>query len=223
MRFNMKKIAVILSGCGYLDGSEIRESVLTLLALDTLKVQYDIFSLNEEQYHVVNHLTGDIQSNQKRNILEESARIARGKIEDLTKINVNNYSSLIIPGGFGVAKNLCSFAFNGINAQVNPVILKVIHEFYDNKKPIGAICISPALIALSLGSNKPSITLGNDKKLADEIEKTGVLHKSCHTSDCIIDEKNKIVTTPAYMDDDINLADVYQGISKLIKAVIALS
>lgn len=219
----MKKIAVILSGCGYLDGSEIRESVLTLLALDTLKVQYDIFSLNEDQYHVVNHLTGNIQDNEKRNILEESARIARGKIEDLTKINVDNYFSLIIPGGFGVAKNLCSFAFDGINAKVNPVVLKVIHEFHANKKPIGAICISPALIALSLGVNKPSITLGNDKNLADEIEKTGVSHHKCHTADCIIDERNKIVTTPAYMDEGINLADAYQGISKLVKAVIELS
>lgn len=219
----MKKVAVILSGCGYLDGSEIRESVLTLLALDTLKIQYDIFSLNEEQYHVINHLTGDVVQNGKRNVLEESARIARGKVSDIAKIDVHNYSSLIIPGGFGVAKNLCSFAFEGIHAKVKPIILKVINEFYTNKKPIGAICISPALIALSLGSNNPVITLGSDKELAEEIEKTGVSHTNCATSDCIIDEKNKIVTSPAYMDDDINLADAYLGISKLVKAVIELS
>lgn len=218
----MKKIAILLSGCGYLDGAEIRESVLTLLALDTFKEKYDIFSLNYEQHHVVNHLSGEVSS-EKRNTLDESARIARGNISDIAKIDVNNYSSLIIPGGFGVAKNFCSFAFDGVSANVNPIILNVIKAFHINKKPIGAICISPALIALSLGDCNPNITLGNDDNLAHEIEKTGVKHIKCKTSECVIDDKNKIVTTPAYMDDDINLSDAYLGISKLVKAVIELS
>lgn len=218
----MKKIAVVLTGCGYLDGSEIRESVLTLLALDALNLPYDIFALNEDQFHTVNHLTGTVQP-QTRNILEESARIARGKILDLKDLEVDHYSSIIIPGGFGVAKNLCKFAIDGVNAEVNAVVLKTINDFYENNKPIGAVCISPALIALSLGKHHPTITLGSNDELAKEIEKTGVLHRNCKTSECIIDEKNKIVTTPAYMDDDINLNDAFSGISKLVKAIVELS
>lgn len=218
----MKKVAVLLSGCGHLDGGEIRESILTLLALDTLKIQYDVFSLDEDQYHVINHVTGEIEQHEKRNTLKESARIARGNIEDIAKLDVFDYSALIIPGGFGAAKNLCSFAFDNINASVNPTVLKVINDFYSNKKPIGAICISPALIALVIGSHHPTITLGTDAQLAQLIEKTGVIHNNCTSSDCVIDENNRIVSTPAYMNDDSDLAEIYLGISKLVQAVIRL-
>lgn len=219
----MKKVAVLLAGSGYLDGSEIRESVLALLALDSLQVEYDIFSLNKDQYHVINHLTGQIEEGQVRNILEESARIARGDIFDIVDLDINDYGALIIPGGFGVAKNLCQFALEGIHAEVDPLILGVIQRFYENQKPIGAICISPALIALSLGNYHPHITLGSDSALALEIEKAGVSHQDCRTVDCVIDKANKIVTTPAYMDAGINLADAYLGISKLVTAVLKLS
>ncbi len=219
----MKNVAVILSGCGYLDGAEVRESVLTLLALDTAGTSYKVFALDEEQHHVVNHLTGQQVDGDKRNILEESARIARGQIEDVTKLNVEEFDALILPGGFGVAKNMCSFFFDGSNASVNEKIVEIVKDFKDSNKPIGAICISPALIALSIGDYNPSLTLGNDDDIASEIEKTGAKHEKCATYDCVFDEKNKIITTPAYMDDRAKLSDVYLGISKLVKKVIEIA
>ncbi|CAI1858366.1 isoprenoid biosynthesis glyoxalase ElbB [Serratia fonticola] len=219
----MKKIAVILSGCGYLDGAEIRESVLTLLALDQAGVSYKIFALNQDQHHVVNHLTGEEMTGERRNILEEAARIARGKIEDVAKLDVNNFDALVIPGGFGVAKNLCTFAFEGSNASVNPQILGQIKAFKAASKPIGAICIAPALLALALGSNKPVLTLGTSDDVAREIEKTGAIHQNCTTSECIIDREHKFVSTPAYMGEDAKLSEVYLGISTLVQKVIELA
>ncbi|WP_434779506.1 isoprenoid biosynthesis glyoxalase ElbB [Neisseria sp. Ec49-e6-T10] len=219
----MKNIAVILSGCGFLDGAEIRESVLTLLALDTEKVQYKIFAPNKNQHHVVNHLTGEEVSGSSRNILEESARIARGKIEDIKTLNINDFDALVIPGGFGVAKNLCSFAFDGSKASVDEQVTATIKGFNLANKPIGAICIAPALVALTLGAKHPTLTIGQDEATANELEKLGAKHQVCVTSDCVVDEQNKIITTPAYMDDPENLADVYAGITKLIKNVIKLA
>ncbi|GLS26378.1 isoprenoid biosynthesis glyoxalase ElbB [Marinibactrum halimedae] len=219
----MKNIAVILSGCGYLDGAEIRESVLTLLALDTEKVNYSIYALNKDQHHTVNHLEGKEISGVSRNILEESARIARGAIADIIQLNEKDFDALIIPGGFGVAKNMCSFAFDGSGASVDELVATKVKDFKNAEKPIGAVCIAPALIALSIGDSHPTLTIGSDEQTATELEKLGAKHHTCDTSDCVVDESNKIVTTPAYMDNDANLADVYSGISKLVKNVIALS
>lgn len=219
----MKNIAVILSGCGYLDGAEIRESVLTLLALDQEGVSYKIFALNQDQHHVVNHLTGEEVAGETRNILVEAARIARGKIEDITKLDANNFDALVIPGGFGVAKNMCSFAFEGSKASVNEQILSKIKAFKGSSKPIGAICIAPALMALVLGSDKPVLTIGTNDDVANEIEKTGAIHKKCTTSECIVDIDHKLVSTPAYMGEDAKLSEVYLGISKLVKKVIELA
>ncbi|MGY3958529.1 isoprenoid biosynthesis glyoxalase ElbB [Aeromonas popoffii] len=219
----MKNIAVILSGCGYLDGAEIRESVLTLLALDQEGVSYKIFALNQDQHHVVNHLTGEESEGNKRNILEEAARIARGKIEDIAKLNTNEFDALVIPGGFGVAKNMCSFAFSGSHASVNEQVLNQIKAFKGANKPIGAICIAPALLALSIGHDKPTLTIGTNSEIASEIEKTGAIHKNCITSECVVDMEHKIVTTPAYMTDDAKLSDTYLGISKLVKKVVELA
>lgn len=218
----MKKIAVILSGCGYLDGAEIRESVLTLLALDTEGVQYEIFAPNKNQHHVVNHVSGEEVAGEARNILEESARIARGKIKDLNKLNVSDFSALVMPGGFGVAKNMCSFAFDGSAASVDEEIAKKIRDFKAENKPIGAICITPALIALVLGNQSPTLTIGTDTTTAEELEKLGAKHQNCAASDCVVDEANKIVSTPAYMDDLASLAEIYSGISKLIQNVVRL-
>ena len=219
----MKTIAVILSGCGFLDGAEIRESVLTLLALDSEGAQYKIFAPNKEQHHVINHLEGKENASGSRNILEESARIARGEIEDLAKLNPDEFDALILPGGFGVAKNLSSFAFEGSAASVDQLTATKVTSFYNADKPIGAICIAPALLALVLGEQAPTLTIGSDKGTATELEKLGAKHQNCATDDCIIDDVNKIITTPAYMDDSASLADIFSGISKLVKNVIRLA
>jgi len=219
----MKYVAVILSGCGFQDGAEIRESVLTLLALDTEGVRYKIFAPNKDQHHVINHLNGEEVEGVTRNVLEESARIARGEIEDLVHLNVNDFDALIMPGGFGVAKNMCSFAFDGSGAYVDELVVGKIKDFKAASKPIGAICIAPALVALSVGDQNPTLTIGSDEGTAGELEKLGAKHQNCATSDCVVDEAHKIVTTPAYMDGGANLAEVFSGISKLVKNLIQLA
>lgn len=219
----MKKVAVILSGCGYLDGAEIRESILTLLALENENVAYSIFAPDQQQYHVVNHLIQDVETTSDRNILQEAGRIARGNISALTDLNSDSFDALVIPGGFGVAKNLSTFAFKGINADVNHQVFDVLKAFYNSKKPIGAICISPVLLALAFADMQSKITLGSDIKMAEEIEKTGATHQMCETTKCIVDKNNLFVTTPAYMDDQANLVDVLQGITLLVKEIVALT
>lgn len=211
-----KKVAVILSGCGYLDGAEIRESVLTLLNLDTIRVAYDIFAPNIDQHHTINHLRGEEIAN-KRNVLEEAARIARGKVQPLSELNLSDYHGIVFPGGFGVAKNLCQFAFNGSSASTTEEVKRVIKGFYSEKKPIAAICIAPALIALNLGDKKVKVTIGNDTETAQEIEKTGAIHATCDANEWCADETNKVVSTPAYMFDDASLDKINEGIAGCLK------
>ncbi|MHC0017601.1 isoprenoid biosynthesis glyoxalase ElbB [Acinetobacter pittii] len=219
----MKKVAVILSGCGYLDGSEIRESVLTLLALDTANIEYQIFALDAPLFHVVNHVNSEINVAESRNILQEAARIARGKISSLDQLNTHEFDGLLLPGGFGVAKNLSTFAFKGAEAEIHTQIASVLKAFHQSKKPIGAICISPTLLALTFGDLHPNITLGSDVNIAKEIEKTGSIHHVCQTSNCVVDQQNLFVTTPAYMDDQAHLKDIYAGITSLVNAMTALA
>ncbi|CAI3145084.1 Glyoxalase ElbB [Acinetobacter calcoaceticus] len=219
----MKKVAVILSGCGYLDGSEIRESVLALLALDTANIEYQIFALDEPLFHVIDHVSGKISAGESRNILQEAGRIARGEISTLDKLDENEFDGLIIPGGFGVAKNLSTFAFKGAEASVHSTVASILKAFHQSKKPIGAICISPALLALTFGNLHPHITLGSDTNIAKEIEKTGAIHHACQTSESVVDKQNLFVTTPAYMDDQVCLKDIYIGITSLVKAMITLA
>lgn len=219
----MKKVAVILSGCGYLDGSEIRESVLTLLALDTANIEYQIFALDEPLFHVIDHVGGKISEGESRNILHEAGRIARGEISTLDKLDENEFDGLIIPGGFGVAKNLSTFAFKGAEASVHSIVASILKAFHQSKKPIGAICISPALLALTFGDLHPNITLGSDVNIAKEIEKTGAIHHVCQTSEIVVDKQNLFVTTPAYMDDQANLKDIFTGITSLVEAMTTLA
>ncbi|WP_445535675.1 isoprenoid biosynthesis glyoxalase ElbB [Acinetobacter sp. G18] len=219
----MKKVAVILSGCGYLDGSEIRESVLTLLALDTANIEYQIFAPDEPLFHVIDHVSGEINLTERRNVLQEAARIARGKISLLHKLDANEFDGLILPGGFGVAKNLSTFAFKGAEARVHGTVASILKTFHQSKKPIGAICISPALLALTFGELHPTITLGSDIHMVKEIGKTGSIHHVCQTSDCVVDQQNLFVTTPAYMDDQANLKDIYAGITSLVNAMTTLA
>ena len=218
-----KTFAVILSGCGFMDGAEIRESVLSLLALDTEGVEYKIFAPNKDQHHVIDHLSGKESSDQRRNVLEESARIARGEISDIKELKSKDFDALIIPGGFGVAKNFCSFAFNGPAADVDESILIVLKDFKEASKPIGAICIAPALVALTFGKSAPNLTIGNDQATAEAIESLGAKHTNCPVTECVVDKENKIVTTPAYMYGDAKVNEVYQGIHSAIRKVIELA
>lgn len=217
-----KNIGVILSGCGFLDGAEIRESVLTLLALDRAGVNVTIMAPNKDQHHVVDHLKGQ-EGSGERNILEEAARIARGQIKSLEDVDPKSLDALIIPGGYGVAKNLCTFAFDGSKAKVALPVKEMIEKVHAQGKPIGAICIAPALMALLFGSKGIKLTIGNDKETAAEIEKTGAKHESKEVHEICIDEKLKVVSTPAYMYGDAKLDKIEQGISQCVNKVLELS
>lgn len=218
-----KRVAVLLSGCGVYDGSEIHEAVLTLLALDSHGAEIVCTAPNVEQRDVIDHLTGQTMA-EKRNVLVEAARIARGKIEDLARITPAVADALIMPGGYGAAKNLCSYAVDGVRAKVHPEVARVIHEFVKARKPIGAICIAPVVVAAAFRDTKeiiPTLTIGNDPKTILDISTMGADHVECSAREIIIDRKNKIVSTPAYMLAK-GPAELYGGIEKLVKAVLEL-
>lgn len=217
-----KKVAVILSGCGYLDGAEIRESVLTLLELDRAGAEVSIFAPNELAFHTVNHLKAEPEGD-ARNIMVEAARIARGKISPLGELDQIKFDALVFPGGFGVAKNLCTFAFKGPEGIVTPAVQSVIESFYSAGKPIGAICIAPALIALALKNKGIELTIGNDEGTASALTSLGAVHKNCAPNEIAVDLKNKVVSTPAYMYDDAPLAKIADGIAACIKKVVELA
>lgn len=219
----MKKVAVILSGCGYLDGAEIRESVLTLLYLDALDCEVTCFAPNIAQMHVVNHQTGEEVPGESRNILEESARISRGKMKELGELKADAFDALVIPGGFGVAKNLSDLAVNGTQAKVLPEFNHAIREFVQHKKPVGAICISPAVLAAALTPDySPTLTIGEDEATASVIEHFGGIHQNCSSDEIVVDEELKIVTCSAYMRED-RLSAIAKGIEKLIQKVLSLA
>ena len=206
----MKKIAIVLSGCGHQDGAEITESVSTLIALSELGADYTVFAPSQE-FKANNFLTGKA-SGEIRNIMQEAARISRGHIKDLKELNPKNFDGVAFPGGFGAALHLCDWAHKGSNCSVQPTVQKVIEGFYQEQKPILAICIAPALIAKVLGSHGITLTIGNDKETAQEIEKTGAQHENCKVTDYVTDREHKIVTTPAYMYDDAKPFEVFQGV-----------
>jgi enhancing lycopene biosynthesis protein 2 len=215
----MTKVAVILSGSGYLDGAEIRESVLALYFLDKYGAEVSIFAPDIEQMHVINHLTGEATP-ESRNVLIEAARIARGQIENIDQLNVNNFDALVIPGGFGVAKNLSSLAVEGAEATVLQSFKTVILAFLETKKPIGAICIAPAVLALAVkGSATAKLTIGDDEGTAGVITSTGCSHKNAATNEMVYDTENKIASCSAYMRED-SIAAVGDGIEKVIKQVL---
>lgn len=215
----MKKIAVILSGCGVFDGSEISEAVLTLLHIAKSNAQYQCFAPNIEQMHVLNHQTGE-EMTQARNVLTESARIARGEITDLKELQVEQFDAVILPGGFGVAKNLSDFAIKGQNAQVNPIVFKACKAFADAKKPAGYICIAPALIPLIYGQDTQA-TIGNDPDTASALNAMGAHHVECSVDNIVVDEKHKVVSTPAYMLAN-SIIEADSGIACLVQKVLSL-
>lgn len=216
----MKKIGVVLSGCGVRDGSEIHEAVFTLLAIDRQGAEAVCMAPNSD-FPVTDHLAMQ-ESGEKRNALVESARIARGNIRDISEVKAGELDAIIFPGGFGAAKNLCDFAMKGAAAAVHPQVSRLLKEMAAAGKPIGAICIAPVLIAAVLGKESaPTVTIGNDAGTASEIEKTGARHQDCPVTEFVIDAKNKLVTTPAYMLAN-RISEAYEGIDKCVREVIKL-
>lgn len=214
----MKKVAVILAGSGFMDGSEIREAVITLLEIDRNNAQAQIFAPNLNQHHVIDHLSGK-ETSDTRNVLTEAARIARGQIKPLDQLNPLDFDALIMPGGNGVAKNMATVAFEGAKGKVATFLMPIIESFAVARKPIGAICISPALIAIALKNKVPTLTLGNS---SDMLEKIGVGDRKCDSNEIVVDEKNLLVSTPAYMNDD-RISNIADGIAKLVKKVLEMS
>ena len=216
----MKKIGVVLSGCGVRDGSEIHEAVLTLLAIDSSGAQAVCLAPDIELAEV-NHLSMQ-DTGAKRSVLAESARIARGEVSDIKKASAADLDAIVFPGGFGAAKNLCSFAFEGAKGSVQPDVLRLIREMAAAKKPICAICIAPAVIALALGKDlAPKLTIGNEPGTAQAIGATGSTHVDCAVDQIVIDKDNLIVSTPAYMLAG-SISEAAKGIEKAVKATLEL-
>jgi enhancing lycopene biosynthesis protein 2 len=217
----MAKIGVLLSGCGVFDGAEIHEAVLTLLALDRAGAETVCMAPDVEQHHVINHLTQEVMD-EKRNVLVESARIARGDIKDLKDVRAVDLDGLIMPGGFGAAKNLSDFAFKGADSTVHPEVKRLLEEMSTAGKPIGAICISPAPLAKALAEKKPEVTIGTDVATAEAIEAMGGKHKICTVDKIHVDAQNRVISTPAYMLGP-DIKDVAVGIEKLVATVVELA
>lgn len=196
----MAKVAVVLSGCGYLDGAEIQEAVFTLLFLDRAGAEISCFAPDKDQMHVVDHRTGDV-TGETRNVLTESARIARGEIADIKTAKMDDFDALVMPGGFGAAKNLSTFAVAGPDAEIDPDVVRLVGEASKAKKPIVAICISPAVLAAALKQvgSAATLTIGNDAGTAGAIEKLGSHHRDCPVDEMVVDEEHRVISTPAYM------------------------
>ena len=216
-----KKIGVMLSGCGVMDGSEIHEAVLTLLAIDRAGAEAVCMAPNIKQVHVINHLTGDESKGEVRNVLTESARIARGKICDVASVKASEIDALIFPGGYGAAKNLCDYAFKGSECSVNPEVARFAKDVHATGKPIAVICIAPALVAKLFGAEHPQMTIGADENTAKDLEKMGAKHVACRVTDFVVDKERKLVSTPAYMLAQ-SIKEAAEGIEKLVRAVIGL-
>tara|TARA_Y100000768_G_scaffold188058_1_gene140883 strand:- start:221 stop:877 length:657 start_codon:yes stop_codon:yes gene_type:complete len=217
------KVGVLLSGSGVQDGSEIHESVLTALSLEKSRAEIVFMAPNIDQMHVMNHYTGQ-EMDEFRNVLVESARIARGNIKDLAEIRAEDLDALIIPGGLGVAKNLSDYAMSGSECSVNPDVYRLVVEMLISKKPIGAICIAPAMMSKILSEQNLSanLTVGSDSATSKDIEAMGSQHQNCSTKEVVVDVKNKIVSTPAYMDAK-SISEVAEGIEKLVNEIVSMN
>jgi len=216
------KIGVLLSGCGVMDGSEIHEAVLALLAIDRAGAEAVCLAPDMDQSDVINHLTNQPMK-EKRNVLVEAARIARGRIRNVKEVPSTDIDALILPGGYGASKNLCDFASKGKEAKVHPDVAHLVNNMIQAKKPVGAICVAPAIMAtIFRGKKKVRLTIGTDKATAETLEAMGAEHESCPVREFVVDRENKIVTTPAYMLAK-RISEAAEGIEKLVKAVIELA
>ncbi len=216
----MKKVAVILAGCGVYDGAEINEAVLTLLHIAKAGASYECFAPDIEQMHTINHLTGE-EMTPNRNVLVEAARIARGEIKAITELNATEFDALIVPGGFGAAKNLSDFALKGADTQIQKDVLNASKNFASANKAAGYMCIAPAMLPLIYGKGVKT-TIGNDIDTATAIEQLGGSHQNCEVNAIVVDEQHKVVTTPAYMLAQ-SILDADAGIEKLVGKVLELA
>ncbi|MBL9077723.1 MAG: isoprenoid biosynthesis glyoxalase ElbB [Planctomycetes bacterium] len=215
-------IGVLLSGCGHLDGSEIHEAVLTLLALDEQRAHAVCIAPHAPQAAVVDHRTGAPVPGAERDMLTEAARIARGRVRDLASVRADELDGVVLPGGFGAAKNLCDFAAKGAAATVRPDVARLLRELHAARKPIGALCIAPAVVAAVFGrSEHPVLTVGAAGQAAQALEAMGARHQVRPVTECTVDTDHRIVTAPAYMYD-ARIADVAAGVRKLVAAVLEL-
>ncbi|EGT4279412.1 isoprenoid biosynthesis protein ElbB [Cronobacter malonaticus] len=215
----MKKIGVVLSGCGVYDGSEIHEAVITLLALARNGAQAVCFAPDKPQEDVINHVTGE-PTGETRNVLVEAARIARGKITPLEQARAEELDALVVPGGFGAAKNLCDFATRGSECSVDPALLALARTMHEAGKPLGFICIAPAMLPKIIAAPL-RLTIGTDIDTAELVEEMGGEHVPCPVDDIVVDEDNKVLTTPAYMLAE-SIDEAAAGIEKLVARLVAM-
>lgn len=212
----MKRFAIIIAGCGVFDGAEIHETVLTLLAIERHNCSFQLFAPDINQAHVINHLNGT-EMNETRNVLVESSRIARGQIKSLTLFKPEEFDALVFPGGFGVAKNLCDYAFKGADCNVNPQIAKAVQRVHHEGKPIGAMCIAPVLITKLLAPVK--VTIGDDERTTEHINEMGGEHIRTVATQVVIDERHKVFTTPCYMLNS-SISEIADGCDNLISEML---
>jgi len=217
-----KKVGVILSGCGVYDGAEIHETVVTLLALDRHGAEAVMCAPDIPQMHVVNHLTGEVEEGAERNVLVESARIARGAVRDVATVDAAELDALILPGGFGAAKNLCDFAVKGAGCDVDPGVAALVRAVHEQGKPVAAVCIAPALIAKVLGDEGPELTIGNDADTAGALEAMGAAHVACPVTEFVVDQERKLVSSPAYMLAN-NISEAAEGIERTVATLLEMA
>jgi enhancing lycopene biosynthesis protein 2 len=217
-----KRVGVLLAGCGYLDGAEIHEATCTLLSLDRRQAKAIVLAPDAPQLHVMDHRTGAVADGELRNVLTESARIARGQARDVATVQAGELDALVLPGGYGAAKNLCTFAREGRRMRVQPEVERLVREVHAAGKPLGFICISPVIAAKLLGSEGVKLTIGSDAETAAAIESFGAKHVACAVDQIVVDERLKVVSTPAYMLGP-SIAPVAAGIDRLVSAVLELA
>jgi enhancing lycopene biosynthesis protein 2 len=221
----MPTAAVVLSGCGVYDGTEIHEAVSVLIHLSRLGAAYQCFAPDKPQMHVVNHATGQPAAGEHRNVLIESARIARGNIRPLAALRASDFDCVVFPGGFGAAKNLCDFASRGAEMNVDPDVARVVNAFHAAGKPVGMCCIAPVIGARVLGTKSggpgATVTIGNDQQTAAAIASWGARNHVQPVTGAQIDEGNKLVTSPAYMYGDAPVHEVFEGIGRMVEGVLA--
>lgn len=217
----MPKVGVILSGCGVFDGAEIHEAVLTLLSLEEAGATYRCLAPNKP-LQTIDHLA-KVPAGDTRNVLVESARIARGEIDDLARVKGTDFDAIVLPGGFGAAKNLCTFAAEGPGCSADPEVARVLREAHAAGKPIGFMCIAPAVAARVFGKDlHPTLTIGTDPGTAAALEKMEARHAACPVSDLVVDEANRILSTPAYMEGR-SVKEVYTGIRKMVGKLVEMA
>jgi enhancing lycopene biosynthesis protein 2 len=217
-----KRVGVLLSGCGFLDGAEIQEATCTLLSLDRRGATLVAMAPDKPQHHVIDHLAQKPQAGAARNVLQESARIVRGQITPLAKVKADDLDALILPGGFGAAKNLCTYAFDGAAMKVDPDVERLVRAMHAAKKPLGFICIAPVIAARIFGGEHVRLTIGMDPATAGHITSWGAEHVECAVDQIVVDQKLKLVSTPAYMLGPW-IAPVAAGIDKLVGAVLEMA